>query len=125
VTLLDEWVEKAEVDYLTAVLANRQRKQPLPDSVCYHAQQCAEKYLKAYLVFRGATPPRTHDLARLLNQCASYDATLAAKMSLVQSLDPYSVAFRYPGVSATIIQAKEAVKTMRRLRTFLRRKLGL
>ena len=123
--LLDEWVEKAEADYQAALVLNRQRKRPLPDSVCYHAQQCIEKYLKAYLVFQNAAPPRTHDLPRLLLDGASYDATLTAKATLVQSLNPYGVVIRYPGVSATVTEAKDAVKTLRRLRPFLRRKLGL
>jgi len=61
-TLVDEWVEKAEADYQAAVALNRRLKTPLPDAVCYHCQQCAEKYLKAYLIARGIVPSRTHDL---------------------------------------------------------------
>jgi len=125
VSLLDEWVEKAEADYKTATVLNRRRKEPLPDSVCFHCQQCVEKYLKAYLVAQGVTPPRIHDLEDLLSLCTVHDATLAALLSLAQALNPYAVLIRYPGMSATVADAKDAVKTMRRLRTVLRRKLGL
>ncbi len=124
-TLVDEWVEKAEVDYQAAAALNRRRKTPLPDAVCYHCQQCAEKYLKAYLIAQGIIPSRTHDLEQLLKTCAPHDATLATQLPLVRALNPYGVQIRYPGTSATVAEAKNAVKTMRRLRTVLRRKLGL
>lgn len=123
--LLDEWVEKAEADFETAVDINRRRKLPLPDSVCYHCQQCIEKYLKAYLLAQGAVPPRTHELVLLLRQCAGYDAALSRLLSAILILDPYSVAIRYPGTSATVPESKIAVKTMRQLRKILRGKLGL
>jgi len=44
-----EWVDKAEGDLITARREYRARKSPNYDAVCFHAQQAAEKYLKAYL----------------------------------------------------------------------------
>jgi HEPN domain-containing protein len=44
-----EWVEKAEADLLTSRREYRARKSPNYDAVCFHAQQAAEKYLKAVL----------------------------------------------------------------------------
>jgi HEPN domain-containing protein len=49
VSLLNEWIAKAEADDKSALALQRRRKEPLPDIVCYHCQQCVEKYLKAYL----------------------------------------------------------------------------
>ncbi len=43
------WVDRAEEDYLLARFALR-RKKPLTYGACFHAQQCAEKYLKAILI---------------------------------------------------------------------------
>ena len=123
-SLLEEWVEKAEADYQSAVALHRRRKVPLSDVVCYHCQQCVEKYLKAYLLAQGSTPPRIHDLEDLLHLCAFHDATLTTRLPLVQVLNPYAVLIRYPGMTATVAEAKEAVHAMRRLRTILRRKLG-
>ena len=123
-TVLDEWADKAEADYKAAVALNRRRKEPLPDIVCYHCQQSAEKYLKAYLIAQGGAPPRIHDLVQLLNLAALHDATFAAKLILTQALNPYGVMIRYPGMSASEAEARDAVRTMRRLRAFLRRKLG-
>ena len=45
-----EWISKAEQDYETAETMARKRKNPVPDIVGFHSQQCIEKYLKAYLV---------------------------------------------------------------------------
>jgi HEPN domain-containing protein len=46
--LTAEWVQKAEGDFLVAQKMLRARKQPVYDAVCFHSQQCAEKYLKAF-----------------------------------------------------------------------------
>ena len=40
-----EWIEKAEGDYRTALRERRVRRHPNHDAVCFHAQQCIEKYL--------------------------------------------------------------------------------
>jgi len=50
-----EWVGKAEGDFATAVRESRARKHPNPDAVCFHAQQCIEKYLKGVLQQPRAT----------------------------------------------------------------------
>lgn len=44
-----EWATKAEGDFATAGRELRARKTPNYDAVCFHGQQCAEKYLKAVL----------------------------------------------------------------------------
>ena len=64
--LTAEWVAKAEGDFATMQREKRVRKNPNYDGVCFHAQQCAEKYLKA---LQEANLPieRTHNLTELLN----------------------------------------------------------
>ena len=47
--LTQEWVEKAEEDFRVATREYRARKHPAYNAACFHAQQCAEKYLKARL----------------------------------------------------------------------------
>ncbi len=53
--------------------------------VAYHAQQCAEKYLKAYLVLRGVDFPFTHNISALLELCEP-TATWAAGLTEVASM---------------------------------------
>ena len=124
-TLLDEWVAKAEADYAAAVSLNRRRRTPLPGIVAFHCQQCAEKYLKAYLVSQGSAPPRTHDLRDLQDLCAALDSSFLQLTPELLVLNPYAVDIRYPGISATQADAHNAVKAVRRVRKAMRRTLGL
>ena len=49
------WLRKAEADYAGALHLHRRKKHhSLPDLVCFHCQQAAEKYLKAFLVLQEA-----------------------------------------------------------------------
>jgi len=45
-----KWILKAEND-LKIARDEIQTKEPATDAICFHAQQCVEKYLKAFLVF--------------------------------------------------------------------------
>jgi len=64
--LTREWVSKAEGDLSTAERELRARKKPNYDAACFHAQQCAEKYLKAFLQEKGIPFGKTHNLVALL-----------------------------------------------------------
>jgi HEPN domain-containing protein len=61
-----EWVNKAEGDTITARRELRVRISPNYDATCFHAQQTAEKYLKAFLQENAANIPKTHQLVDLL-----------------------------------------------------------
>ena len=70
---LPQWIERAEEDFHLAQVALRQRKFPAYHSVCFHAQQSAEKYLKAFLVRHKIPFRKTHDLRDLRRQCVQMD----------------------------------------------------
>ena len=120
---LKEWIRKAEEDYEVAIVLVRKRKSPTPNAVCFHCQQCCEKYLKAYLVKMQIPFPNTHDLIRLNTLCLSADGAFALISDLLDRLNPYSVEFRYPGESATLDEAKVTLKAMKKVRQFIRTKL--
>jgi HEPN domain-containing protein len=62
------WLRKAEHDLLN--IENNLAAADIPwDTVCFHAQQAAEKVLKAFLVFHGRDLSKTHDLVALLALC--------------------------------------------------------
>lgn len=94
--LVAQWLARAEEDFGVA-------QQLLSDRVAYyaaigfHAQQAAEKYLKAFLVAHQVDFPKTHDLGRLLDLVASVDAALADSLSGAVQLTDYGVDARYPG----------------------------
>ncbi len=120
-----EWVEKAEEDAAVAERESRVRKNPAPGAVCYHAQQCIEKYLKAVLQEQAAFIPKIHDLPSLFDQCRrEHFEALIDREGLV-SLSRFATHFRYPGEAAELTDAKQALLLMRRYRTALRSMLGL
>jgi len=120
--LVKEWIVKAEEDFKTVLTLNRQRKNKLPNSICFHCQQCIEKYLKAFLIYSESEPPRTHDLRKLNDVAVTFDASLNNIYDLLEQLNPYSVEFRYPGSSATMKEAKQAVQVMKKAREVMIKK---
>ena len=120
-----EWLQKAEEDYAVALREMRARKTPAYNAVCFHAQQCLEKYLKAALSQWGKSFPKTHDLDLLLSDCLDRCPLWAAMRADLKRLSQYAVQFRYPGESADREEALLAVKIMKRCRGTIRASLGL
>jgi len=120
-----EWVAKAEGDYRVMMVASKVLDPPEADAVCFHAQQCIEKYAKAFLNENGVEFPRTHNMEFLHKLCVSVDSEFAPFKINFKRLDDYSVEIRYPGVDAAEEDAKDAVNITSRLRVFIRTKLGL
>jgi len=123
--LTSEWVEKAEGDYRSAWREVRARRDPNYDDACFHAQQCAEKYLKAHLQEAGIPFQRTHDLVALLDLCHPLRPAWDLLRDDLRLLNAYAVDVRYPGQTATAVEARQAVHTVRRLRVHFRTALGL
>ena len=123
--ILKEWIEKADEDFAVALRESRVRKNPALNAICFHAQQCVEKYLKAVLSETGKRFVKTHDLDVLLNDCLDRFPLWEAMRADFKRLSRYAVQFRYPGESADPDEARLAVKTVRRCRQEIRTALGL
>ncbi len=108
--LTREWLEKAEGDLATAQRECRARKLPNYDAVCFHAQQCAEKYLKAFLQEHDTEFGKTHNLSILLDKVIVIAPMLEILRGSLQVLNIYAVDYRYPGESADKNMAKAALK---------------
>ncbi len=121
---VEEWVAKAETGYKAAIDLARRRKDPLPEAVCFHCQQCTEKYLKAFLIARQVPFPKIHDLIALKKLCAEEESAFELIHDLLESLEGYDVVVRYPGEMATVEDAREAVAAMKEVRRFVRIRLG-
>ena len=119
-----EWIEKAEENCSMAQSALRRRK-PLPNSSCFHAQQCAEKYLKAMLVAHQRMFSKTHDLVLLNDQCAQGGIFVGVPPKRLNALSDYAVHTRYPGATPTVGDAREAIETAKAVRAFARKFLGI
>jgi HEPN domain-containing protein len=89
------WLRKAEHDLLN--IENNLAAKEIPwDTVCFHAQQAAEKVIKAFLVSRGRGLSKTHDLVALLAQCVECDGSFIGLETDCRKLTSYGVAARYP-----------------------------
>lgn len=124
-SLAREWVAKAEGDFHTAEREYRARVHRNADALCFHAQQCVEKYLKAWLSEHAIHFGRTHDLEELLALCLALRPAWELFREPLILLNQYAVEFRYPGESATHEDAREAYWIARRFRDEIRRDLRL
>ena len=118
------WAARAEEDFVLARAALR-RKQPLASGACFHAQQCAEKYMKALLISKSAEFPKTHDLLLLNNLCSTNGILLEIDPRHLNTLTDYAVRTRYPGNDPTAADAKEAIELTKLVRSFARKFLGI
>lgn len=119
------WLAKADNDLLN-IDNNLAAEQAPWDTVCFHAQQAAEKVLKAYLVYHGQRPTRTHDLVALLAKCVEVDAQLAFLEGDCRKLSYYAVSSRYP---ADLFEPEESdahamLEACRRINTAIRSRLS-
>lgn len=105
-----EWVTKAEGDLATARRELRARTAPNYDAACFHAQQCAEKYLKALLQETSIPFGKTHNLSVLLDLLKDQHPGLELLRPTLAILGAYAVEYRYPGESADKEVARQAVK---------------
>jgi HEPN domain-containing protein len=119
-----EWISKAEGDFLTAGCELRARKSPNYDAVCFHAQQCAEKYLKAVLQENDKPIPKIHNLIELMLLCERMDSTFEMLRADLVTMERFSVGVRYPGEMAEKEDAQSAYAAAGTVRTFVRQKLG-
>ncbi len=118
-----EWVSKAEGDFITASRELRARKAPNYDAVCFHCQQCAEKYLKAVLQADNKHIPKIHFLLELLALIMKFDGSYEMLRADLETLEDFSVRFRYPGDFAEKDQAQSAHQAAKVVREFVRQKL--
>jgi HEPN domain-containing protein len=120
------WCEKGRRDFITAQNALLDTKEIFPDIVCFHAQQAAEKYLKAYLVFLKEEFPKTHALEDLVLIASSHDPLSRNLFTIASDLSPYAVEIRYPdSLSPSPEDAREAVHAAEAIRKYILGKIQL
>lgn len=111
------WLRKADLDLRAAAHAMSAPEAGLCSDAVFHAQQAAEKALKAFLAWHDVPFGKTHNLEELGRQCLALDATLQAFVDPAVPLTEYAWKFRYPGEpeEPTRAQTEEALAIARRL----------
>ena len=119
-----EWIEKAEEDYNSAKWL-QQSPNPVHNSICFHVQQCIEKYLKAWLQEANISFSKTHDLQELLDLIVSTVSAWQTWKPGFKIISTYAVDSRYPGDSATAENTQHAMQICDEVRQAIRTQLEL
>jgi HEPN domain-containing protein len=116
-----QWVEKAEDDLITAEHTLKLEEHCPYGTICFHAQQCAEKYLKALLTFHAVPFLKIHDLTALM---ALVPKSIDLRLTLpeIAVLNRYAIDVRYPGDWGVITRedAESALAIARKVRSAVR-----
>ena len=124
-TMTKEWIRKAEGDFATAQRELQAEDNPNYDAVCFHAQQCVEKYLKARLVEADLPFPKIHDLGSILDLLLPIEPTWESLSGELNSLNDKAVEIRYPGYLSQVNEAKEVFEIASKVRQTIRQAFGL
>jgi len=117
------WLRKAEGD-LRAAEHLLELEQEDYFVAAFHAQQAAEKFLKALLVRYQIPFPKTHDIQHLLDLVSAAEPSLKQDLASAVTLTPFGVEFRYPGEQITSsAMAHEAVREARMVKEAALRRL--
>lgn len=124
--LTELWLRKARGDAEAAAILLEHLSGNY-ESVGFHAQQTAEKSLKALLVAHGVEFPKTHDIARLLDLVATVDAELAEELRDAERLTTYGTEERYPSERPAVTKsvAEALIKIAGMVDTAVRARLAV
>jgi HEPN domain-containing protein len=99
---------------------------PATDMVCFHMQQCVEKYLKAFLVHKEREITKTHNLSIVLQECVEIDPSFKELMEAgIDELTAYAVGTRYPDdfYQPTVEESRKAIDAAERVKIFVLEKI--
>jgi HEPN domain-containing protein len=118
-----EWIEIASLDLQSAKYL--QNMHPIPvEIICYHCQQSAEKYLKAYQASKQKKITKTHDLTLIYSEIIEYCIEIKLVKEDCIILTDYAVTTRYPyPLELEITDMKNAVLSAENIKRFIMKKL--
>jgi HEPN domain-containing protein len=96
ISLVHEWRKYSQNDLISAKHLYEDLHPKQTEVACYLSQQCAEKALKGYIIYKDTEPPKTHNLIELCQICINYDNSFSDILDACADLTPYGVAVRYP-----------------------------
>lgn len=123
-TVIQRWLVKASHDLITAKVMLKSDPS-VTDTICFHAQQCVEKALKAFLVFADIHAEKTHYLPRLVEIAATVDNSFHELNQLARELTDYAVEVRYVDDwrDISLEEAVEAVDKAEKAMAFVRQRI--
>lgn len=114
-----QWLNYAERDFASAQYLQGMYPPPL-EIICYHCQQSAEKFLKAFLIKSGKEPKRTHDLDELYKECIKINEKLMVIEENCAKLTDFSVNTRYPyDLDLNLDDVKMAIEDANKIKNYI------
>jgi len=122
--IVSQWIQKAENDFKNAQHTLGMGADCPYDTICFHAQQGAEKYIKALLSSLSVDFPKVHDIGRLIHLLpdrVKFPITVAEQ----ELMTSYAIITRYPGDEEPLARAdaKRALSIARKVRLSVRKHL--
>ncbi|MDR0301861.1 MAG: HEPN domain-containing protein [Treponema sp.] len=96
IKLVHEWLKYSQNDLISAKHLYDDLHPKQTEVACYLSQQCAEKALKGYILYKDVEPPKTHNLVELCQICMIHDNSFEDLLDTCADLTPYGIAVRYP-----------------------------
>lgn len=94
--LVKEWFRFAANDLIVARHCYQDLHPKQTEIACYHCQQCVEKALKGFLIFKDIEPPKIHILPQLCQMCMELDTSFSTMLDKCNYLTQFGSAMRYP-----------------------------
>lgn len=122
------WIDFAGEDLLVAELT---LKEGINNQVCFHSQQCVEKVLKGFIIFKGKIHPQSHKLADILSKIPK--SPFDDLRDEILLLDRFYISTRYPDALPGMLpeglpsekDAREALNIARKVFEIARKELEL
>lgn len=127
IKVVREWLKEAAEDYgFASVNLEDQDQDKYFRKICFHFQQAAEKYLKAFVVAKGLPFRKIHDLVELVRMCQEDDTSFGEITEEAELLTDFYVDTRYPAYWPAETERKEAEKAKsaaKKIQVFVEEKL--
>jgi HEPN domain-containing protein len=125
--IVKEWIEKADEDFEFALVNFREEK-PFFAQICFHFQQAAEKYLKAYIISHDLEFRKIHELPMLLKICLSKAPSFDDLEEECEFLNTFYVETRYPVHWPTHFsrdETEKAFQAAKAIQSFVKKKMSI
>lgn len=123
---IQRWFQKAENDLIN--IENNLRAENSPaDTICFHAQQAIEKYIKGALIYFDRNISKTHDLVRLLTEISLFIPELSPLEEELDRITDFAVQARYPDAfyEPSLDEAKEAYEVALKVKSIILQKVTM
>lgn len=124
--IVGNWLTKADDDLVFAKVSLKENLEFYPQ-ICFYLHQSVEKYLKAYIIAKGLSLKKIHDLTQLVQICTEDDQEFNKFYEAAKLLNPFYIGTRYPDFIITISKsnAEKALHATEQIAGFVKSKLSL